>query len=121
MASSHLDEACFAWGKRKHRFPLARASAEQNNQRGGRQEGESSYRRWRGEEVVPPRVQSSRRRWWAGGGLAATPKPMVVVVYVPLFATPWTIYDPPGFSSWDSPGKITGVGSHFLLQGIFPT
>ena len=41
MASSHLDEACFAWGKRKHRFPLARASAEQNNQRGGRQEGES--------------------------------------------------------------------------------
>ena len=23
--------------------------------------------------------------------------------------------------SWDSPGKITGVGSHFLLQGIFPT
>ena len=23
--------------------------------------------------------------------------------------------------SWDSPGKITGVGCHFLLQGIFPT
>ena len=22
---------------------------------------------------------------------------------------------------WDSPGKNTGVGSHFLLQGIFPT
>ena len=22
---------------------------------------------------------------------------------------------------WDSPGKITGVGCHFLLQGIFPT
>ena len=22
---------------------------------------------------------------------------------------------------WDSPGKITGVGSHFLLQGIFLT
>ena len=22
---------------------------------------------------------------------------------------------------WNSPGKITGVGSHFLLQGIFPT
>ena len=26
---------------------------------------------------------------------------------------------PPG--SWDSPGKNTGVGSHSLLQGIFPT
>ena len=24
-------------------------------------------------------------------------------------------------SSGDSPGKITGVGCHFLLQGIFPT
>ena len=23
--------------------------------------------------------------------------------------------------SWDSPGKNTGVGCHFLLQGIFPT
>src|SRR5574340_1213669 len=22
---------------------------------------------------------------------------------------------------WDSPGKNTGVGYHFLLQGIFPT
>ena len=23
--------------------------------------------------------------------------------------------------AWDSPGKSTGVGCHFLLQGIFPT
>ena len=29
---------------------------------------------------------------------------------VRLFVTPW-----------DSPGKSTGVGCHFLLQGIFPT
>ena len=26
-----------------------------------------------------------------------------------------------GYSPWDSPGKKTGVGCHFLLQGIFPT
>ena len=38
-----------------------------------------------------------------------------------------TICDPmgcslPGFSvHWDSPGKNTGVGCHFLLQGIFLT
>ena len=39
-----------------------------------------------------------------------------------------TLWDPmdcskPGSSgeSWDSPGKNTGVGSHTLLQGIFPT
>ena len=27
----------------------------------------------------------------------------------------------PGFSAWDFPGKSTGVGRHFLLQGIFLT
>ena len=31
-------------------------------------------------------------------------------------------YSPPGFSvHGDSPGKNTEVGSHSLLQGIFPT
>ena len=44
----HLDETCFDWGKRKHRLPLARASAEQNNQRGGRQEGGSVLQRMEG-------------------------------------------------------------------------
>ena len=28
---------------------------------------------------------------------------------------------PPGSSPWDFLGKNTGVGCHFLLQGIFPT
>ena len=31
--------------------------------------------------------------------------------------TPWTVDSVHG----DSPGKNTGVGSHSLLQGIFPT
>ena len=36
-----------------------------------------------------------------------------------LFETPWTVaYQAP---PWDSPGKSTGIGCHFLLQGIFPT
>ena len=26
-----------------------------------------------------------------------------------------------GYSAWNSPGKDTGVGCYFLLQGIFPT
>ena len=34
--------------------------------------------------------------------------------------TPWTIA-PRLRCPWDSPGKNTEVGSHFLLQGIFPT
>ena len=28
---------------------------------------------------------------------------------------------PPGSSSWDYPGKNTGMGYHFFLEGIFPT
>ena len=37
---------------------------------------------------------------------------------VELFATLWTVAR---LCPWDSPGKNTGVGCHFLLQGIFPT
>ena len=48
---------------------------------------------------------------------------------VRLFATPWTVARQAplsmGFARllcpWDSPGKNTGMGCHFLLQGIFPT
>ena len=33
-----------------------------------------------------------------------------------------TLWDPMDlYSLWNSPGQNTGVGSHFLLQGIFPT
>ena len=32
-----------------------------------------------------------------------------------------TLWDPRFLSPWDSPGKNTGVRSHSLLQGIFPT
>ena len=37
-----------------------------------------------------------------------------------LFATPWTVAARL-LCPWDSPGKNTGVGCHFFLQGIFPT
>ena len=38
---------------------------------------------------------------------------------VQLFATPWTVQPTRLLHPWDSPGKSTGVGCHFLLQGIF--
>ena len=38
---------------------------------------------------------------------------------VRLFATPWAIVARL-LRTWDFPGKSTGVGCHFLLQGIFP-
>ena len=40
--------------------------------------------------------------------------------HVRLFATPWTAAYQASLL-WDSPGKNTGVGCHFLLQEIFPT
>ena len=39
---------------------------------------------------------------------------------VQIFATPWTVALQ-ALTSWNSPGKNTGVGCHFLLQRIFPT
>ena len=38
-----------------------------------------------------------------------------------LFATPWTVACTKLLRLWDFPGKSTGVGCPFLLQGIFPT
>ena len=41
--------------------------------------------------------------------------------HVQLFATPWTVACTRFLHPWDFLGKSTGVGCHFLLQGIFPT
>ena len=38
-----------------------------------------------------------------------------------LFATPWTVACTKILRPWGFQGKRTGVGCHFLLQGIFPT
>ena len=40
--------------------------------------------------------------------------------HVRLFATPWTVAHKPPLSM-DFPGKNTGVGCYFFLQGMFPT
>ena len=42
-----------------------------------------------------------------------------VLSHVWLFRTPWTVASRL-LCPWNFPGKNTGVGSHFLLQGIFP-
>ena len=41
--------------------------------------------------------------------------------HVRLFATPWTVACTRLLYPWDFLGKSTGVGCHFLLQGIFLT
>ena len=46
---------------------------------------------------------------------------MRTLSHVQLFATPWTIQPTRLLCPWDFPGKNTGAGCHFLLQGISPT
>ena len=45
---------------------------------------------------------------------------VVVLSHVWCFVTPWTVASQ-ALCPWDSPGENTGVGCHFLLQGIFLT
>ena len=40
--------------------------------------------------------------------------------FVQLFTAPWAVARQTPLCPWDFPGKNTGVGCHFLLQGIFP-
>ena len=45
-----------------------------------------------------------------------------VLSHVWLFAIPWLLGEPSRLlCSWDTPGKNTGVGCHFFLQGNVPT
>ena len=44
----------------------------------------------------------------------------LVAKLCPTLVTPWSAARQAP-SPWDSPGKNTGVGCHFLLQGIFRT
>ena len=43
---------------------------------------------------------------------------LCVLTHVQVFAAPWTVAHRL-FCPWGFPGKYTGVGCHFLLQGIF--
>ena len=62
-------------------------------------------------------MRLSRQEYWSGVPL---PSPAKLLSCVQCFATLWTV-DCRFLCPWDSPGKNTGVGCHFLLQGIFPT
>jgi len=53
-------------------------------------------------------------RDWQGLNIASTHAPQYLVL-----SHSWTVACQA--SLWDSPGKYTGMGSHFLFQEIFPT
>ena len=84
-------------------FPLLSFAIPFAASHGGGGDGESGWL----QVTVPLKLQL-----FGGGGLVAKS--------CPTTAPPWTaaarlLYP------WDSPGKNTGVGCHFLLQGTFPT
>ena len=58
----------------------------------------------------------SERRWFG----PKERKESEVTQSCPTLCDP-VVRSPPDSSPWDFPGKSTGVGSHFLLQGIFLT
>ena len=71
------------------------------------------------------RLKNCRNHSWHVG----TPRPSIsfplsslchMLSLVWLFATPWTVAHQ-ALLSMDSPGKNTGAGCHFLLQGTFPS
>ena len=57
-------------------------------------------------------IESPRTVSWSSSCLVAKSCPTLVTPQTVARQTPL---------AWDSPGKNTGVGCHFLLQGIFPT
>ena len=58
--------------------------------------------------------------WWTSGYMTQSEVKVKSLSRVRLFATPWTVGSRL-LSPWNFPGKRTGMGRHFLLQGIFPT
>ena len=65
------------------------------------------------EDEITPHVEKHIWGWWGCAGLSHS---VMSSSFQPHGLQPTRLLCP-----WDSPGKKTGVGCHFLLQGIFPT
>ena len=69
-----------------------------------------------------PEIDSCRRKWHAHGHYPQLASCIHVCMLscVQLFATPRTVAAKV-LCPWDFSGEHTGVGCHFLLEGMFPT
>ena len=74
-------------------------------------------------ELKTLRINSSGKRLFPNPSLYSSKQRFPVLVLLvescPTLCNPQTVARQA--SPWDSPGRNTGVGCHFLLQGIFPT
>ena len=62
--------------------------------------------------------------WWEKWNYLVSPGPLSYISCCfnrKVCPTLWAVYPTRLLCPWDSPGKNTGVGCHFLLQGIFLT
>ena len=83
--------------------------------------------RWTGNQQqhfqknLKKRLKKSRCTEQSWTGNETFPRTAHSLSHVRLFVTPWTAEPARLLCPWNFPGKNTGVGCHFLLQGIFPT
>ena len=68
---------------------------------------------------APPSLGLSRQERWSG---LPFPSPVHAHMHAKSLQSCRILCDPMGrlLCPWDSLGKNTGVGCHFLLQGVFP-
>ena len=89
--------------------------------------GSKSFSFW--DAVPPPSVQTLSSQvpyilffLWDTFDLCLYFMLLLLFRYSVMSDSLWPSRSPPGsFCPWDFPGKNTGVGCYFLLQGIFPT
>ena len=74
---------------------------------------------WTAAYQAPPSMGFSRQEYWSGVPLSSPKQYLPLLLHhfsrVRLCATPETAAHQASHP-WDSPGKNTGVGCHFLLQ-----
>ena len=70
---------------------------------------------WSGIELSPPVLETRSLSHWTTNCCCLVDKSRLTLCD-PMDCNPARHLCP-----WDFPGKSTGVGGHFLLQGIFPT
>ena len=74
-------------------------------------------RKWQPTPVFLPGESQGRWCWWAAIYGVAQSRTWLKR----LSSNSSRLYSPRLLCPWNPPGENTGVGCHFLLQGIFPT
>ena len=80
-----------------------------------------AWARWTAGFTIKQQPGHVLNLWGDNLSLAVIKVKVKLLSHARLFATPWIVACTKLLCPWDFQGKSTGVGCHFLLQGIFPT